>query len=68
MEAVFKACPAKEKALQFAPLESQMEEASNWDYAVELSYKENPLDKFSVKGSQFRTAIVRVFRSMCRLW
>lgn len=57
-------CPAKEKALQFAPLESQMEEATNWDYAVELSYKENPLDKFSVKGSQFEQPLLE-FSGAC---
>ena len=57
-------CPAKEKALQFAPLESQMEEASNWNYAVELSFKENPLDKFSVKGSQFEQPLLE-FSGAC---
>ena len=46
-------CPAKEKALTMVPLHTQMAEAENWEYAVSLPEKENPMDKYSVKGSQF---------------
>ena len=46
-------CPAKEKALVMEPLASQLGEQSNWDYALALPEKNNPMSKFSVKGSQF---------------
>ena len=46
-------CPAKEPALTMVPLHTQLGEAVNWDYAMTVSEKENPLDKYSVKGSQF---------------
>jgi len=44
-------CPAK--ALTMVPLDQGMKEADNWTYAINLPKKENPLDKFTVKGSQF---------------
>ena len=46
-------CPAKDKALVMEPLESQLPEQENWEYALSLSEKENPRDKFTVLGSQF---------------
>src|SRR5574344_531814 len=48
-------CPAKEKALVMKPLEAQMHEAENWEYAQhQVSYKDNLIDKMaSVKNSQF---------------
>ncbi len=46
-------CPAKEKAIVMKPLDTQMNEVPNWEYAVALSPKENPMDKKSIKGSQF---------------
>ncbi len=48
-------CPAKEKALVMKPLESQMKEAKNWEYAQKkVTYKDNLIDKYaSVKNSQF---------------
>ena len=46
-------CPAKEKALVMQPASTQEAEAANWDYAVALAPKENPMEKGSVKGSQF---------------
>lgn len=52
--ACVQACPAKEKALVMKPLDTQRHEQDNWDYAQTLSVKETGLDKFSVKGSQFR--------------
>ncbi len=45
-------CPAKEKALIMKPLETQLAEDKNWDYAVTIEPK-NPLGPNSVKGSQF---------------
>ncbi len=47
------ACPAKEKALVMEPIDSQMSEQNNWDYAMSLSDKENPMPNTTVKGSQF---------------
>jgi hypothetical protein len=35
------------------PLETQDAEIENWDYAMNLSYKENPANPETVKGSQF---------------
>ena len=46
-------CPAKEKAIVMKPLDTQMDEVPNWEYAVSLSPKANPMDKKSIKGSQF---------------
>ncbi|WP_371381705.1 pyruvate:ferredoxin (flavodoxin) oxidoreductase [Sporomusa aerivorans] len=57
-------CPAKEKALVMEPLESQTEEAANWDYSLKLSPKDNPLDKFTVKGSQFEQPLLE-FSGAC---
>lgn len=57
-------CPAKEKALVMKPLESQKAEIENWDYSLKLSSKENPLDKFSVKGSQFEQPLLE-FSGAC---
>ena len=49
-------CPSKEKALIMKPFESQIEQASNWEYASEkVAVKANPMNKVSVKGSQFAT-------------
>lgn len=57
-------CPAKEKALGMAPLESQMAEAENWRQALDLSPKENPMDKMTVKGSQFEQPLLE-FSGAC---
>ena len=46
-------CPAKEKALSMESLDSQLSEQANWDYALTLPAKKNPMSMFSVKGSQF---------------
>ncbi len=57
-------CPAKEKALTMKPLDSQMGEMANWDYSLTLSHKENPLDKYTVKGSQFEQPLLE-FSGAC---
>ena len=46
-------CPSKEKALVMKPIDTQMDQAVNWEYATKLSVKETPFNKYSVKGSQF---------------
>ncbi len=49
-----KTCPAKEKALVMKPLETQTAtEIPNWEYAISLPEKKNPMNKDTVKGSQF---------------
>ena len=47
-------CPSKEKSLTMKPAGTQKIEIENWDYSIEkISVKEEIMDKFSVKGSQF---------------
>ncbi|TDT51081.1 pyruvate:ferredoxin (flavodoxin) oxidoreductase [Fonticella tunisiensis] len=47
-------CPApKHKALVMQPIETQMHEQKNFDYAYSLPAKKNPLSKETLKGSQF---------------
>ena len=48
-------CPAKEKALMMKPLESQLDEAKNWEYGQKkVTYKDNLIDKYAnTKNSQF---------------
>ena len=47
-------CPAKEKALVMKPLEKQIEvQSPNWDYAMTVEVKDDLMDKYNVKGSQF---------------
>ena len=57
-------CPAKEKALVMKPLESQMPEQAKWDYCQTLPEKKNPLDKFTVRGSQFEKPLME-FSGAC---
>ena len=57
-------CPAKEKAITMQPLHTQMAEAANWEYAMSVSPKENPADKYSVKGSQFEQPLLE-FSGAC---
>ena len=46
-------CPAKTKALVMEPIETQVEQIPNWNYATTLKVKDNLMNKASVKGSQF---------------
>lgn len=47
-------CPAKEKALVMQPLENQLKEARNWDYAVsQVTVKKDAVNDKTVKNSQF---------------
>lgn len=57
-------CPAKSKALVMKPLESQLTEIENWEYSLTLSNKKNPMNKFSVKGSQFEQPLLE-FSGAC---
>ena len=58
------ACPVPTKALTMKPLDTQMGEQPNWDYSLTLSDKKNPMDKFSVKGSQFEQPLLE-FSGAC---
>lgn len=57
-------CPAPEKAIEMVPLETQLPEQANWNFSLSLPQKENPLDKFSVKGSQFEQPLLE-FSGAC---
>ena len=57
-------CPAKTKALLMEPIEKNMEQASNWEYAQTLSLKPNPVNKETVKGSQFEQPLLE-FSGAC---
>ncbi|HHX19073.1 MAG TPA: pyruvate:ferredoxin (flavodoxin) oxidoreductase [Clostridiaceae bacterium] len=57
-------CPSKNKALVMEPLEDQLVEANNWEFAQTLSSKENPMNKTSVKGSQFEQPLLE-FSGAC---
>ncbi|MDD4295749.1 MAG: pyruvate:ferredoxin (flavodoxin) oxidoreductase, partial [Ruminiclostridium sp.] len=47
-------CPAKEKALIMKPLETQMHEVENWDYARnKVTVKDDLMPLSTLKGSQF---------------
>ncbi len=47
-------CPAKDKAIEMKPIETQLDQIENWNYAINLTEKPDVMDKFSVKGSQFQ--------------
>ncbi len=57
-------CPAKDKALVMTPLQGRKEEMALWDFSLSLSHKKNPLDRFSVKGSQFEQPLLE-FSGAC---
>jgi pyruvate-ferredoxin/flavodoxin oxidoreductase len=57
-------CPAPGKALTMVPVETQLAEQNNWEYALTLSYKENPMSKETVKGSQFEQPLLE-FSGAC---
>ena len=57
-------CPAKEKALVMKPFSTQEQKAPLWDYAMSVSRKANPMNKFTVKGSQFEQPLLE-FSGAC---
>ncbi|NLC66566.1 MAG: pyruvate:ferredoxin (flavodoxin) oxidoreductase [Clostridium sp.] len=58
-------CPAPNKALIMKPIETQLEkEEKNWEYAMSLSHKLNPMKKNTLKGSQFEQPLLE-FSGAC---
>ena len=58
-------CPAKEKALIMKPLATQIEKQEQFNYATEkVAPKANPLNKTTVKGSQFEQPLLE-FSGAC---
>ena len=57
-------CPAKEKALAMKPLAAQLQQAALWDYTLNIAPKANPLNPFTVKGSQFEQPLLE-FSGAC---
>ncbi|WP_315077659.1 pyruvate:ferredoxin (flavodoxin) oxidoreductase [uncultured Clostridium sp.] len=58
-------CPAPGKALVMKPQESQHDQIEVWDYLVdEVSAKKNPMNKNTVKGSQFEQPLLE-FSGAC---
>lgn len=57
-------CPSKEKALEMKPLATQLEQDALWSYAMGLSPKDNPMNPFTVKGSQFEQPLLE-FSGAC---
>lgn len=48
-------CPAKNKALVMLPFEEENSvQASNWDFAMTIKNKEDKMDQYTIKGSQFK--------------
>jgi len=56
-------CPSREKALLMKPLETQYEQAENWEYAMTIKPK-NPMGPNTVKGSQFQEPLLE-FSGAC---
>lgn len=51
-------CPSpKGKAITMSPIDNELHLADAWDYAVALPKKPNPMNKNTVKGSQFETPL-----------
>lgn len=58
-------CPAKNKALEMKPIDTVIEdEADNWSFAMDIPVKDNLMDKYSVKGSQFAQPLLE-FSGAC---
>jgi pyruvate-ferredoxin/flavodoxin oxidoreductase len=57
-------CPAKEKALIMKPLDTQLDKAPAWEFAMKVSPKKNPMNKLTVKGSQFEEPLLE-FSGAC---
>ena len=51
-------CPSKEKAITMKPLDNNLNEADNWEYAMKLAPKANPFGTTTVKGSQFEQPLL----------
>ena len=58
-------CPAKNKALVMKPQDTQHDQIEDWDYATtEVSAKKNPMNKNTLKGSQFEQPLLE-FSGAC---
>ncbi|MEG6586906.1 pyruvate:ferredoxin (flavodoxin) oxidoreductase [Dendrosporobacter sp. 1207_IL3150] len=57
-------CPSKEKALVMEPLATQIAQDKVWNYAINVSPKANPVNPFTVKGSQFEQPLLE-FSGAC---
>lgn len=57
-------CPAKEKALIMKPLGEELDQSSNWDYAMKVDPKEDLVADNTVKGSQFKQPLLE-FHGAC---
>ena len=58
-------CPAPGKALVMKPMDTQSDQIEAWNYAVEeVTQKTNPMNKTTVKGSQFEQPLLE-FSGAC---
>ena len=57
-------CPAKEKALIMKPLSTQGAQEALWYHAMSIPVKANPMNKNTVKGSQFEQPLLE-FSGAC---
>lgn len=58
-------CPApKGKALVMKPFDEEVVNQPLWDYGLQVEEKDNPMNKFTVKGSQFETPLLE-FSGAC---
>ena len=57
-------CPAKEKAITMEPFEPDSVDLTNWNYALSVSDKGDVMNRYSIKGSQFRQPLVE-FSAAC---
>ncbi|MFA7412122.1 MAG: pyruvate:ferredoxin (flavodoxin) oxidoreductase [Tissierellaceae bacterium] len=58
-------CPSKDKALVMVPFEQELEtESKNWDFSLTVKAKDDLIDEFSVKGSQFQEPLFQ-FSGAC---
>jgi pyruvate-ferredoxin/flavodoxin oxidoreductase len=58
-------CPAKTKALELKPLETQVDvQAPNWEFAMSVPVKDDLWNLYSVKGSQFAQPLLE-FSGAC---
>ncbi|RVU55665.1 pyruvate:ferredoxin (flavodoxin) oxidoreductase [Anaerosphaera multitolerans] len=57
-------CPAKEKALVMVPLEEELYQEENWDFAMTIEPKEDLMPDNTIKGSQFKQPLLE-FHGAC---
>ena len=57
-------CPKSGKALKMVPASEVSLDQTNWQYVTNLSAKNDKVDKFTLKGSQFRQPLVE-FNGAC---